>query len=352
MINKNISSKIVEAINEVIDKDINFINKKGMIIASTDNKRIDMFHEAGFISIQKKEPLIVEEDGLFNGSKKGINFPININDECIGSIGISGEPTEVEKYGFLAIKISEVFLKEQMLNYKYEYDKKRIGYIVKSLIYNDKNNEKELNEIINQILIRNNKFCCIVIKIKERKNIKLIQNIENDLNSIFDKLEIKLKTYIFPDEFIIICDEKKYKMLKENLLNIKYDDLYIGVSDCKKIEQTHKSYEEAILAVKNSIKNKIILTEINSLKFDNLINSINQDEKNEFKKSNLSNISIEEMEILKVYYENDMSLKITSEKLNIHKNTLQYRLDIIYEKSKLNPRKFKDAIVLYTAIKI
>ena len=45
-----------------------------------------------------------------------------------------------------------------------------------------------------------------------------------------------------------------------------------------------------------------------------------------------------------------MSLKQTSDELYIHKNTLQYRLEKIYNKCNLNPRNFNDSVILYLAI--
>ena len=47
-----------------------------------------------------------------------------------------------------------------------------------------------------------------------------------------------------------------------------------------------------------------------------------------------------------------MSLKQTAEELYVHKNTLQYRLERIYEKSGFNPRKFNESVILYLAIKL
>ncbi|HEO7195325.1 helix-turn-helix domain-containing protein, partial [Streptococcus agalactiae] len=40
-----------------------------------------------------------------------------------------------------------------------------------------------------------------------------------------------------------------------------------------------------------------------------------------------------------------------SQELFIHKNTVQYRLNKIYESTQLNPRNFKDATLLYLALK-
>ncbi|MBQ7797045.1 MAG: helix-turn-helix domain-containing protein [Lachnospiraceae bacterium] len=47
-----------------------------------------------------------------------------------------------------------------------------------------------------------------------------------------------------------------------------------------------------------------------------------------------------------------MSLIRAGERLNLHKNTLQYRLDRIYKRCGYNPRAFQDAVVLYTALRL
>ena len=41
-----------------------------------------------------------------------------------------------------------------------------------------------------------------------------------------------------------------------------------------------------------------------------------------------------------------------ADKLFLHKNTLQYQLDKIWKNTGYNPREFKDASVLYIALKL
>ncbi len=47
-----------------------------------------------------------------------------------------------------------------------------------------------------------------------------------------------------------------------------------------------------------------------------------------------------------------MSLLNTANRLFIHKNTLQYKLDRIHKLCGYNPRKFRDANILYLALKL
>ena len=66
----------------------------------------------------------------------------------------------------------------------------------------------------------------------------------------------------------------------------------------------------------------------------------------------LGMLDCEDINLLETYYRNNMSLKQTSDELYIHKNTLQYRLERIYNKCNLNPRNFNDSVILYLAINI
>lgn len=49
----------------------------------------------------------------------------------------------------------------------------------------------------------------------------------------------------------------------------------------------------------------------------------------------------------RVYFENNGHLQQTADELHIHRNTLNYRLDMIHKTTKLDPRNYQDLIFLY-----
>ena len=87
-------------------------SRKGIITASTNAERIGDFHESGYKTAESGVMGVVSTDDEYRGTKKGINYPIIYDGNVMGVIGITGEPTEVERYGFLITKISEVFIRE------------------------------------------------------------------------------------------------------------------------------------------------------------------------------------------------------------------------------------------------
>lgn len=111
-ISVSLATNILNKMKEIIHQDLNYIDKSGIIIASTAPDRTGTFHAAGLKSIKEKTPIIINSDDEFHGSRKGINMPIYFNDTIVGAIGISGDKNEVEKYGEIIKMMTEILIKE------------------------------------------------------------------------------------------------------------------------------------------------------------------------------------------------------------------------------------------------
>ena len=83
-----------------------------------------------------------------------------------------------------------------------------------------------------------------------------------------------------------------------------------------------------------------------------LLGNISEDNKKFFLQKTLSRLNEKDQMLLKTYFSVNMSLKETAERLFLHKNTLQYQLDKIWKHTGYNPREFKDAAILYVALKL
>ena len=83
-----------------------------------------------------------------------------------------------------------------------------------------------------------------------------------------------------------------------------------------------------------------------------VLSSVSPEDREEFSGKTIRQLSSDEKELLRTYFSLEMSLADTAEKLFLHKNTLQYKLNHIYKKCGLNPRKFRDAVLLYLALEM
>lgn len=59
IISKLYAQKIVDEMKAIINQDLNFIDKDGIIIASTDYKRQGQYHEGAELSIKNKKDIII-----------------------------------------------------------------------------------------------------------------------------------------------------------------------------------------------------------------------------------------------------------------------------------------------------
>jgi carbohydrate diacid regulator len=118
------AQSIVDEIGSIIQKNINFMNHEGKIIASIDQNRIGDFHEGALEVLRTKKKVVVQEDAQLKGTKPGINLPVYLNNQIIGVIGITGNEEEVSHLGEVIKKMTEILVKETYLEQQTELERR------------------------------------------------------------------------------------------------------------------------------------------------------------------------------------------------------------------------------------
>ncbi|KFI92108.1 putative sugar diacid recognition [Bifidobacterium saguini DSM 23967] len=113
-IDPRIASTIVENIKGALSHDINFFDTNGHIIASTDPARVDTDHEAARLAARTGQSVAVDAEHPFAGARDGINVPVMQGDAVIAVIGITGERAEVEPFGNVIKKMTEILVRENL----------------------------------------------------------------------------------------------------------------------------------------------------------------------------------------------------------------------------------------------
>ncbi|CAM5222044.1 CdaR family transcriptional regulator OS=Ureibacillus acetophenoni OX=614649 GN=SAMN05877842_102198 PE=3 SV=1 [Ureibacillus acetophenoni] len=95
-----IGTKIVDELKKLIDQDVVVIDHNGFIIASTDVSRINQFHEGSILAMKNKQVMHMTKElaSRLKGVREGFVMPLIIEDTPIGVIGVTGKPSEIEKY--------------------------------------------------------------------------------------------------------------------------------------------------------------------------------------------------------------------------------------------------------------
>ena len=180
-------------------------------------------------------------------------------------------------------------------------------------------------------------------------------SLEQKIIGLFGTLGITLYTFYYPNEYLAVLENSGKAALYQILADFTADCgalLSIAVGKKCQLFQLSLSYQSALTALKYCRSSENGIAFFDDMTLEILLSSISEQEKNAYLKKTISALSDEERNLLQTYFEANMSLLGTSQKLFLHKNTVQYKLNHIYQKCGLNPRVFKDAVLLYLALQL
>ena len=194
----------------------------------------------------------------------------------------------------------------------------------------------------------------IIVKIDSRYNPSNLGMIEHFIYQVFEQTGSKLYTFNYSNEYILFLESKKTKQwlyLFEQLSKKHAPLLKIGIGHAATLTHQHLSYQSAKLAINCLLSNEFMAV-FDQLDISILLGNIAPDTRRYYLDKTIGKLSEKELELLECYFFHDMSLKDTCDELYLHKNTLQYKLDKIHQVTGYNPRNFKNAAVLYIALKL
>ena len=354
-ITRALAQQIVDTVRDLCGQNVNFIDCSGTIFASTDATRIGTFHEIGQQTAESGTVIEVRENDRFTGTQQGVNLPVYHNHKMIAVIGITGNPDEVRKYAKLAERITRLLIREKELDAfnRTESDKK--SYILRGLIDHEDIHPDYLRENLTRWNISEKKpWQLLRLKIHSDNGPALSASLDTAISRLFQKLDNQLFTFVYPDEYLAVIEDKVFHRQRQILLDFaqKYaGTLCIAVGNPSSIHEIADSAFSAEIALK-SIPAGSNYAEASSLDLELILASINSRNKKAFLEKTLDKLSPEDLELLRIYFSCDMSLKKTCEETYLHKNTIQYRLNHIHKKCGYNPREFQDAVRLYLALKM
>ena len=356
-INTELAQKIVESLKNTIEQDINFIDTNGIIIASTNQKRINSLHEGALACIKEGKTIAIESDIQYTGSKKGVNLPVKFQKEIIGVIGISGELSVVEKYGNIIKKMTEILLKEEWINENQSADIENKKLIIESVL-NDNTHELDFlpkNLVSDAKCIATTKIDYEPLDFSTRKNLIRFAESNYKNNNVL--------TAFLQNEFVLIYIDSNYQDIQDHLNRLvnhalnSYDlELTFGVSNnYYNLSNSKAFYLQALKSRKWSEnkgnQNPIIF--YRDMELGLLITSLDDKDIYEFSYKVLKNINLDELkeyqELFKLYGKHNGSISAIADEMFMHKNTIQYRLNKLESMTGYNPRNYNDYLVLWFA---
>ena len=131
------------------------------------------------------------------------------------------------------------------------------------------------------------------MQINKNHKIGDVESIQIDITKVFNSIGNIFKIYIYPNEFIALINEERYEKLKViyKILLKKYKGRFSGgVGRLKNLYSTYKSYQEARIALKYSTKHNKILTYIDDLDLELILENIDNEIKKQYMEKILWNL--------------------------------------------------------------
>lgn len=351
-IKRDLAQQIVSTVKDVCGKDVNFIDASGMIFASTQESRLGTYHEIGRQVAQTGAAIEVKPEESFAGTQCGINMPVYHNNCLVAVIGITGPPDEVRKYAHLAERITILLIREQELGELSRSQADKRQYIIDSLVQQEITNTAYLHAVLGQMQIDLNtpKRLILIRYAGESDNYSMMeQAVENTLQN----LGLALFAFHYPNEYRAVMDDADYGKKAKTLQQFarKYQGrVKVAIGRPALIYHLHLSYQTALMAWKSMADTERNFTLFDDMTLELILSGMTREGMEAFVQKTIGKLSEKEREILRTYFEEDTSLSKTSERLFIHKNTLQYQLNQMEQHCGFNPRRFHDSVLLYLGI--
>ena len=354
-LDKSLAFQVVATIKDTCGQDINFIDKNGIIFASTNSDRIGTYHAIGHKAAQTEQTIEVLSDHDFPGTQKGINMPLYYHGTFLSVIGITGEPDQIRQYIHLADRITHLLIRERELNILSRRLEDKKHFVIDSLIRNEITDPDYLSTCLSDLQVDTHTRKRLLLIRSVSDNSTSSSSLGQKINGLFDMLGTTLYTFYYPNEYLAVIESSGKTALYQTLT--QFSDkcgfaLSIALGKKCLLSQLSLSYQSALTALKYSQSSENGIAFFDDMTLEIILSSLSGQEKEAYLQKTISSLSEDEKLLLRTYFEKDMSLLGTSQKLFLHKNTIQYKLNHIHQKCGLNPRAFKDAVLLYLALQL
>ena len=362
-----IAETIVTNLKGIINHEINLFDTTGTIIASTDRSRIGTSHDGARLVISTKQTISIDDDHEYKGAKHGINVPVIFNDSVVAVIGITGKREEVEPFGNVIRKMTEILIRENWEQITRFDQRERLTNLVDQLKlrHHDPGLANYLASVLEIDLTLPRR--CVVGRLAATEGAACEttgEAAESPYATVYARFQ-QLRHSFFSltgEEICMFLAEEDVRDPQKLLRGLQHDceerlhlSLICGVGNTISSPDTYwQSYDEARKAADWLLFSRSgTLAHYDELDYGIFITAVPAEDAERFERhvfEGLSEQPIDEFQVIfDAYTRHNGSILHCSEELFLHKNTLQNRLNKMARVTGYNPRELADYAVLSVA---
>lgn len=353
MLTRELARTIVKETSLRLNRNINIMNEKGIIIASVDDSRINVIHEGALEVLKNGRLLTITSEDSWKGAQPGINLPITFEDKIAGVIGITGNPDELADLGRIVKMTTELMIKQEYIASQLEWQQRTKDMIIEELLKEAPSNlhiDRGL-KLLGISLIP--PFLSLLIHMNERliSNNHIIQKIEERIGKnkgIAGFISIN-RVFIAFSDCTQLEAQRKAEEIYHALTKLHLTTRLAYSTPFHSIDHFSQSYLDCNLALEISNPAESIIS-FSEMESQALIYQINRQISEDFHKRIMNPTVLKYKDTLQSFFHHNFNLQKTADDLFIHKNTLIYRLKKIEEITGYHPNHFKDALTLQIAL--
>ncbi len=348
-----LAQDFVEATSLLVgQRTINIMDQKGIIIASTEKHRIGDFHQGASEVLATGKPVRIKKEDLprYPGTKEGYNMPIFLNDEIIGVVGIFGCEEEVQSIAnLLRVYVTQSFSQLQMTQ-KQNLEAELRNQLLRLLLFGGKSQKEMITKLCGMLNLQL-EFPLRIILLYERaaeRNMKHLLDYHQFIQNLIWKNVLDRRCDVFGiqnADYVILLGEsgellETRKRLDKLLQEIEREAVWDAAvsSLCRNMEEVSEGMKE-VSVLRNRRGGMIQNLEEHTCRMQYLMGRFTvqdgartavqmlrrlEDQHGEKQAEQL-------LQTAQVYYEYGGSVAKAAEKLNLHKNTLLYRMKQLYQ---------------------
>lgn len=347
-----LAQDFVEATSLLVgQRTINIMDQKGIIIASTEKHRIGDFHQGAAEVLEIGKPVLIKIEDLprYPGTKEGYNMPIFLNDEIIGVVGIFGCEEEVQSIAnLLRVYVTQSFSQFQMTQ-KQNLEAELRNKLLRLLLFGGESQKEMIAKLCGMLNLQL-EYPIRIVLLYERareRNMKHLLDYSQLIQNLIWKNVLDRRRDVFGiqnADYVILLgggeSPEMQKRLDKLLHEIEAEDVWNAAvsSPCRNLEEISAGMRE-VSVLRNRKGGTIQNLEEHSCRMQYLLGSMTVQEGartaarmlRRLKEQHGENQAEQLLRTARVYYECGGSVARAAEQLNLHKNTLLYRMKQLYQ---------------------
>ncbi|RSM84820.1 sugar diacid utilization regulator [Kibdelosporangium aridum] len=140
MLTSSIANEIAVDTTAIIGFNVLITDRDGIVIGSGDPERVGSFHEASVDVVRTQRAMShdLAAARMLSGVEPGITLPLVLNGTAVGTVGITGSPDQVERFGRLVRNQTELLLRESVLLSSRLFREKAIEDLLRDIAHYDR----------------------------------------------------------------------------------------------------------------------------------------------------------------------------------------------------------------------